>query len=634
MRAQPPVRAAHAAASGVPREPEAQAALASRRAFAMTPRRARGWSRRSAMQRVRFGGGRRGQRGSIMMIAAIALGLAIVALGAVDVGNVYFVRRSLQRTADMSAMAAVQVISTPSGCGGAQNAAQLNAQANGFTADGSNYTISTTCGRWDTSSKTYFGNNGNPLNAVQVQLTQQVPMFFLAGPSISVSASATALASNIDAFSLGTGIASLNTQQSALLNAILGGLLKSNISLSVGDTQSLASAHIKLDDLRVALGAASMQGLLKTSVTYQQLVAAMVSALQAGGDTVNATILQALEVDVPGGQNIAIGDNGTSAPGLLALGLANANSAASATVNALDAVMVAAQIAQSNPDGSAGSVINLTTGITGVAGLSLQVIHPPVLAVGEAGTATANGVTDYRTQARTAALQLGVKLLPVGLPTLTVGVPGLAAISISALSTPIALQLAVGAGTASLVSIDCESTKAATNATILAKPSIVNACLGSDSSCSTPIGIASISTEVLGITKKVATVQLDNTQTLSLGPASGTQLVFNGASGSFDSYQTVNSNALGSDASVLTTQVLNALPNLLKVKVFDDRVDLSGAIAPILSAVGDALKPLLKPVFSLLDTVLLPALQLLGVQLGTATVHNMSLTCGVPQLVQ
>ena len=38
-----------------------------------------------------------------------------------------------------------------------------------------------------------------------------------------------------------------------------------------------------------------------------------------------------------------IGDGGASSPGLLALGLANPNAAATATVNAFDALLVAAR---------------------------------------------------------------------------------------------------------------------------------------------------------------------------------------------------------------------------------------------------------------------------------------------------
>ena len=559
------------------------------------------------------------------MVAAIALGLTLAALGAIDVGNVYFVRRELQRTADMSAMAAAQVIGSQGGCTAAQSTALSNAASNGFNADGQTYTLSPTCGRWDTSSKTYFGSNnsnGNPLNAVQVQVTQKLPMFFLIGSPTNVTATSTAMATNVDKFSLGTAIASLNTQQSALLNAILGGLLgmKSGVSLSVADTQSLASANIELDNLRVALGAASMQGLLNTNVSFYDLMVAMVKALQAGGDTVNANILQALEVVVPGGQNITIGDGGQSAPGLLSLGLANPNSAATATINALDAVMVAAQIAQSGPNGTPGPVINLSTGLAGIAGVSLQVINPPALAMGEGGTLS-NG--NYRTVARAAAINLGITLLPVGLPPVNLLVA-----SISALSTPIVVNVGVATGKAELVSVDCESSKAATQATMRVTPGLANVCLGADAACSKTIDVASI--KLLG-GAPVATLQVQPT-TLPFNPGAST-LVFDGSSGSFDAIKTVNSNAIGSDTNTLTAALLKALPTALNVNVFGSGL-LSSAISTIISGVAGLLTPLLQPVFNLLDAVLIPVLSLLGVQIGTATVHNMSLTCGVPQLVQ
>ena len=46
----------------------------------------------------------RRQHGAIAVLAVIWLSLAIAALGAIDVGNVYFVRRQLQRTADLAAV--------------------------------------------------------------------------------------------------------------------------------------------------------------------------------------------------------------------------------------------------------------------------------------------------------------------------------------------------------------------------------------------------------------------------------------------------------------------------------------------------------------------------------------------------
>lgn len=569
----------------------------------------------------------RRQHGAVAVVAAIWLSLAIAALGAIDVGNVYFARRQLQRTADLAAMAGVQMIASSGGCATATAAAQQNATANGFKT-GSTTTIVTTCGRWDTSSNTYFGTSGNPLNAVQVKTTQRVPYFFL-GPSRNVSATATAFASNIDAFSLGTGIASINTQQSALLNAILGGLLNTSVSLSLGDTQSLATAHVKLDDLKVALGAATMKGLLGTTVSFQQLMVAMVSALQAGGDTVNAAILQRLAVAIPGGQNITIGDGGASSPGLLALGLANPNAAASATINAFDALLVAAQIAQRGPDNGQGNapVINVAAGLAGVAGISLQIIHPPVLAVGEGGT-SADGT--YRTQARTAVINASVNLLPVSLPTITVGGAPLLAVTLSALSTPLNISVQAAPGSAYLTSVDCESTKAATNATIKVKPRIAALCIAGDASCSKPVNVVSLSAVVLGVTVPAGTVAL-NPINASLDPGTLTPLVFNGSSGSFDASKSANSNAIGSDGAVLTSTLLNSLAGALVVNV--GPVPLGGVVSLILSGLTGILVPVLQPIFNLLDAVLVPTLSLLGVQVGTATVHNMSLTCGVSQLV-
>ncbi|MFM0208731.1 TadG family pilus assembly protein [Paraburkholderia sediminicola] len=575
--------------------------------------------------RARRGGasmpGARRQHGAVAVLAVIWLSIAIAALGAIDIGNLYFVRRQLQRTADLAAMAAVQVLSTPGACTTATTAAQQNAASNGFAANGTTTILSLTCGRWDTSTSTYFGTTGNPFNAVQVQTTQTVPYFFL-GPSRNVTATSTALASNIDAFSLSTGIATINTQQSALLNAILGGLLNTSVSLSLGDMQSLATAHISLQNLMVALGAANMQGLLATTVSYQTLMVAMVQALQAGGDTVNAAILQTLAVAIPGGQNITVGDGGKSAPGLLALGLANPNAATTATINAFDAVMVAAQIAQRSPDGTAANapVINVAASLAGLANISLQILNPPALAVGEGGTV--NGATNFRTTARTAAVNLNLSLAP--LPPLYLGIA-----TISVLSTPVVLTLAVAPGTATLNPVDCESTKAATQATILVTPGIATVCLGANAACTGSVNVASVS---LLASASLVAITLNSLGPLPLMPGT-TPVTINGSSGSFDvTPPPVNSNPLGSDLSTLSATLFAQLPTALSVSVLGSGI-LNSLLTPILSLVATTLTPVLQGVFSLLNTLIVPTLSLLGVQVGTATLHNMSLTCGVSQLV-
>jgi uncharacterized membrane protein len=572
--------------------------------------------------RLRRVGGVRRQHGAVAVLAAIFLIVALATLGALDIGNLYFVRRQLQRTADLAAMAAVQVLSTPGGCGSANTTALTNAAANGFAVSNTSggtatNTLTTTCGRWSTSAATHFSQSGTPFNAVQVQVTQRVADFFV-GPDRNVSATSTAVASNLDQFMLSTGIATLNTQQSALLNAILGGLLNTSVALSVGDTQSLAAANISLGDLMVALNAASMQGLLSTSVSYQKLTLAMVTALQKNGDTVNASILQALAVKIPGGQNINLSSTANS-PGLLSLGLANPDSAATATVNVLNTVLAAAQIAQSNSSGTA-PVINVAAGLTGIANTSIQIINPPVLALGE-------GNANPPVTASTAAIRVSLTL--AALPAVNLGLA-----SVALLNTPLMVTAKIAPATAQLSNVDCESTKAATQATIQVTPSIASVCLGGVTNCDTnsvvpPVNVASVT--LLGI--NVLNVSLNGLGPASLTPGT-TPITINGSSGSFNvTAPPVTSNALGSDLSSLTTTLLNQLPNALSIQVLSSDL-LSDLLSGVLTLVTTTLSPLLTAVFSLLNTLIVPTLSLLGVQIGTATVHNLSLTCGVPQLVQ
>lgn len=548
--------------------------------------------------------------------------VALAALAAIDVGNVFFVRRQLQRTADMAALAAVQVVSTPTGCAtSVSTAAQANATANGFTA-GTTKTLKAVCGRWTPgAAATAFNKSGTPANAVSVNVSQYVPYLFLLGKGQTVTASSVAVASNVAVFSLGTGIATLNTQQSVLLNAILGGLLHSNVALSVGDTQSLAAANINLAGLMTALNAGSMQGLLATSVSYQQLVVAMVKALQSGGDTIDAAILQTLAVTVPGGQNINLGYNSSTSTGLLALGLANPDSAATATINVLDTVLAAAQIAQSNSSGTA-PVINVAAGLTGIAGMSMQMINPPVLAVGEAG------LTPPVT-ARTSAIKVTLTL--AALPSVNLGLA-----SVALLNTPLMVTLYVAPGTAQLSNVDCENTKAATTVTFKVTPGVAGLCLGGVTNCTPgsvvpPVNVASVT--LLGV--NVLNVALAGLGPAQLSPGS-TDVSINGSSGSFNVVaQPVNSNALGSDLSSLTSALLGQLsnPNALTLQVLGSNL-LGDLLSSVISLVSTTLSPLLQSIFGLLNAVVGPVLTLLGVQIGTATVHNMSLTCGVPQLVQ
>lgn len=583
-------------------------------------------SRRVRFTRDGFMGARR-QRGVAAVLAAVFVGLVIVALGAIDVGNIYFARREMQRTADMAATAGVQLISSATGCAGASAAAQQNATANGLPTSG---TVAVTCGRWDTTANaapSFFSTTGTPQNAIQVTVTEPVPFsFFAVGPAWTAHATATAQSTDIRSFSLSTAVASLS---GGMLNGLLNGLLGTNLNLSVGSYQGLATAQIKLQDLAVALGVGSMTQLLNTQVTVAKLTSAMVTAL-AQNTTVAASVatdLGKIAASIPGGQSIAIG-NTSSTPGLLAVALGDPQAAATATVNVLDALLVAAEIAHGQSAVNLGTALNL--GALANVTAQAKIIQPPVIAVGEA---LLNADGTGKTSAHSASVQiyLNVNLLNINVTVPYLGLPSL--VGISALNLPIYIEVAPG--DAYLQSTQCTAQKVTSQSTIVATTGVAALCIGGDAStnfgnttvptsCTLPTQLTTVN--ALGLSLINVSVSKLNLKV----SASPTTLVFNGVQGDSDDYQSTNTNAIGSATAGLLTQLANAMSTqsgALTATVAG--VDVTGLVAPLLGAVVS----LLSPILSSLDGLLVPLLQLLGVQIGVSTVHDLGLACGQAQLV-
>ncbi|WP_244438862.1 TadG family pilus assembly protein [Paraburkholderia dilworthii] len=578
------------------------------------------------MRRCCTVGARRSQRGAIALLAAVWVSLAIIALGAVDIGHFYYARRDLQRTADLAASAGVQLIGSAGGCATATSTAQLNATANGLPADG---IVQTTCGRWDPSANaggSYFVASGAPLNALQVVVGRPVPFLFLIGQTRNLTASAVAQATNIRSFSLTTSIASLS---GGLVNGVLNGLLNTNLSLDVASYQGLATAQVKLSDLAAALGVASMSQLLKAQVTVGQLASAMATAL-GQGNLASASVsaingLQTIASASTGSTSINLGDK-TGTSGLLAIGLANPEAAASATVNALDALMVAAEIAHGSAAVNLGTALNL--GPLASVTAQARVLQPPVIAVGEAGT-DANGKPRTSAHSATIRLYLNVKLLNVSIPSL---------VNISALNLPIYLEVAQG--TADLQSTQCSTQKSTSYSWVSAKPGLTTLCVSGDASsnltnttgpasCSQPAQLTSVSMPLISL----------NAIDVSVGnsPASGftatfqaqqqTVFKFNNVTGDSDDYQSTDTNGLGSAAGGLVSQLASGLAGSMHATALG--LDVTALAGPLFTG----LAALLTPVLNSLDLLLVPLLQLLGVQVGVSTVHDLGLACGQAQLV-
>ena len=560
--------------------------------------------------------------GTIAPIVALFMTVLIAALGALDVGNAFFVRRSLQRTADLAALAGAQRMDDA--CAQPALTARANAAANGFVPDTAGQTLAVVCGRWDTGANTgpsYFAaTDTTPLNAVQVTATRAVPYFFL-GPARQMSATATAQATNIGAFTVGTSLAQL---QGGLVNALLGALLGANVDVSLAAYESLANARVRMRDLVAAAGVGTVEQLLAMQLTVAQLSNLMIAALSttsvvdANLQTDIATLQTIAGADAGNSVSVALGD-GQGGHGVIALGVADAQSALDATVSPFDALVVATEIAKAGQP-----PVTLATGldIAGLhAALQVQIVEPPALAVGEAGIDPVK--QRWRTQANTAQVRL---YLDVAL-----GTPALPVIGSVGLHLPLALEAAPG--TAWLQAVDCAPTQAASTSTIGVQPGLANVCLGdppANSSAAQPFSCSAPATLVN--VANVVTVTANAALPALVPPSAATTLTFDGAAPTDDAYQSANANAVGRVLASALSGLAASLsqPNGLKVTLLGT---VALPVGPLLDTVLAALAPALDQLLSGIDLAIDPLLQLLGVQVGVATVHDLSLTCGASQLV-
>jgi uncharacterized membrane protein len=561
---------------------------------------------------------RRSQRGAAATLAAIWIVVALAALGAIDVGNFFLARRSLQSVVDLAASAASQV--ADAACTRAQTTATGSARINGFDASATGNIMSATCGRWDSqvnAAPDYYAPSATPVNAVKVSATRTVSAFFI-GPSHTVSANAVARSVNIGAFTIGTTLATIGQGP---LNGLLNALLGTNLNLSVASYQGLADARVKIGDLVTAAGVGTVDQLLGLNLTAAQIARLMLTALSntrvANANLSGAigTMQSIVNANIPGTQSIALGKT-ASAPGLLSVALANTQSALDATLSPFDAMLVTAEIAKA---GQAAIVVNGGLNLLGFSsGLKVQIIQPPVLAIGEAGK-DANG--NWRTIANAAQVRA---FLDVTVGTVPLG-QILGGNSSALLHLPLYIDVAPGA--AWLQSTQCHAPPAARSSVIGVQSGLANVCVGDAPAnmgatfvCNQPATL--LNTGVL-VVSTAASVPAQVPQ------SAATTLTFDGIVGNSDDVQSTSAAPGGTLAYALSG--LNA--SLSKTMRISSSVQLLGPVLALIQPlVLGVLLPVLPTVLAALDQVLVPVLQLLGAQVGVSTIHDLSLTCGQSQL--
>lgn len=578
---------------------------------------------------------RKSQRGAIAIMAAILLPVMIImAALAIDLGHLFYVKRHLQKVADLAAVAAAQFLANPAVS--AVNVAKQNGFDPGKAGNGYIVTpgywnpgpgpnaVPGSCPPWDAQCGTpsYFAAGGPNLNAVQVEATQDVPYFFLFGKR-TVSAGAVGFNTNAAGFSLASQLLQVDTQQSALLNSILGGLLNTTLNLSAAAYNGLLNTAVNIGDLKESLNVGTVNELLKANLDLPGLYTGILTALNKQG-LVNSDAQGALAtllgsgIHVPGGLNVNLGK-------ILNLSSPTDAAAAQANVNVFDLVTAAAMLSNGK---HFIQIPNLGINLPGILTLSLglNVISPPSFAFGPPGR---NPDGTWKTQAHTAQVALGLDL--------TVGqlLGGL-------VHLPIYLEIAPAQ--AHLTSLTCAAPQTGNQATIGAQTALATVILGD-----VPPGALDNTTDPLAIQKAatgptlvnvlgLVTISMKKPIILPLSPQGWdpsqqgnvgyTDLTFHGKP---TQEQTIDSNLLGSGVNTLLNALVAQLadPQSLVVSIVGIQLPL-GQIAAMLV---NLLLPVLQPVTQLLDAVIAPVLKLLGIQLGQALVTYNSVLCNNAVLV-
>lgn len=352
----------------------------------------------------------RRQSGSIVINTAIALSLIVIALIGTELGYLFFIKRELQKTADLAAIAGASAV-LPTDCTAARAATLTNAGQNL-----SGFTPVVACGRWNPAQGTerHFTADQTAFNAVHVVIEGAPPplfAFFPGGRSLRAEAIA-ATTDPLASFSVGSTL--LRTGSS-----VLGDLLK-GIGLDLTGTSlvgydGLAQVQITPAGLLQALGipvatdigVGELNTLLAANtVQLGPLLNAIVTA--GGQDTLlasNAALLNAVatRLGVPN-LEVQLGSLASGPSGLFAEIIApgaNAASALSVGVNALDLLYSAIGVA-TQKHAVAVNGLNLA----GLVSAKTVLIEPPSVAIGGVGA------TAYTAQLRT-WIEFSTSNLPV-----------------------------------------------------------------------------------------------------------------------------------------------------------------------------------------------------------------------------
>lgn len=559
--------------------------------------------------------------GNIGTLAALSLPLMVFSLAlGVDYGYLTVQQRQLQATADLAAIAAAGNV------GEAEKSAAAYFALNGMPVsvtgkDGNTIppivlpgakrtpgTAKIERGRYfadpDMAPEDRFKAAGTDADAARVTLSRSADLFiasiFTPNPPV-LTAVGSAARNKIAAFSVGTRLASLND---GILNALLGQLLGTKLSLKVMDYRALVDADIAIHPFLKAvatelrLTTATYEEVLNAGLTMPQLLASMraVDGLSVSTRSALRLIEQAtasskiklplsriLNIDPKKGLAVATGGDWQM------------------SVNALQMVSAAAALA----NGKNQVALDLGTSLPGLAAVSVR------LAIGEPPVETpAHRLGEPGSAVRSAQTRLAVE----------VSFDGLAALAGLRIKLP--LYVEVAASEAKLADIRClGGTAENANVSVDGVPGVAEIALGKVD----PSVLSDFSDDVRVQKARIldsGLVRIDAMAHVEAKNLGRTRLAFTPTEIAARTVKTI------STRHTLTSATKTLLENL------DLDIQILFLTLGTPKAVTTALASTLATVTAPIDELLYNLLLVVGVRVGEADIRVTGVRCQRPALVQ
>jgi uncharacterized membrane protein len=555
----------------------------------------------------------RDRRGAISVIAAaggfLVLGFAALAI---DLGSVFLQTRQLQGIADLAAVGAADNL------GKAQAAAQATVDANGWRGP---IQVQVVTGVYspdpNLSPARRFSAGGATPNAAQVTLTADADLFFgaplIGKQTVRISRSATAAAADAAAFSIGSGLASV---QGGIENSLLTALTGSQVQLSAMDYNALVGADVDLLQFSQALQTSEhLQGVsfdrvLANNISTGQALTVLSGLLDTGGNDAAAQaitkIATAAGQSTPARLNqlIDLGPYGGQDHALPATG-------AGVQVSALQLTNAMLQLAQ----GGRQVQLSLGSSVPGLANVNAW------LAIGQQPTNTAWLTVANDGSAIVSTAQARLYLQAQVAPS----AGALASLGVGAVNIPIYVELA--SAQAKLSSISCASGSTPTSVTLSAAPAVGEIALGQiDTSklndFTTPMTVSPADLVYLAppLLSRTPVLDVTGSSTINIGGGDWQDVVFNASEIQAHTVKTVSTTNIAQ--ATIASLVAQAS---LSVKLLGVPVTIGALPTAVQSTLTTAASPL--------DDTLNALTALLGVKVGTASLWIDGVRCGDAALV-